>query len=244
MLLIVGILSIGYFAAYAMFAGLTNTFTYFWLVAGVMCILAGIVPRWLKKLNKPIPKKITDEVKTLSLLMFVLVAIVEGFIIYWGFSEPDDNADYMIVLGAQVIGKEPSYNLTQRLDAAYDYLVENPETIVVLSGGQGVGEEISEAQAMAEYLEKKGISKERMKLEAKSVNTFENIENSKKLIEKDKSVVIVTNNFHVWRGVQCAKVQGIENVQGLGAPIKGYTVPNLYFREFFAVMKYFYDGKM
>lgn len=55
---------------------------------------------------------------------------------------------------------------------------------------------------MAEYLEKKGISKERMKLEAKSVNTFEDIENSKKLIEKDKSVVIVTNNFHVWHGVQ------------------------------------------
>lgn len=241
---IVGIFCLGYFIMYGMFAGFTNTFTYFWLAVGVFSIGLAILSKWLKKHDKAVLKDIVEEVRTIFFIALVAVVGVEAFIVAYGRFVPDENADYMIVLGAQVIGTEPSYNLVQRLDTAYDYLIENPRTIVVLSGGKGSGEEISEAQAMAEYLQKKGISKERMILESKSVNTYENIKYSKKWIKEDKSVVIVTNSFHIMRSVQCAKTQGLKNVQGLGASIHWYTVPNLYLREFFACMYYWTVGKM
>ena len=67
-----------------------------------------------------------------------------------------------IVLGCSVRGKKPSRILTERLDAAKDYLEENPQAIAVLSGGQGADEDISEAECMYEYLSAHGITPERL----------------------------------------------------------------------------------
>ena len=60
-------------------------------------------------------------------------------------------ADYVIVLGARVRGAKISNSLKQRLDRAIEYSEEYPNTVLVLSGGKGPGEEISEARAMYEY---------------------------------------------------------------------------------------------
>ena len=142
-------------------------------------------------------------------------------------------------------GRRPTYNLARRLDAAYSYLEENPGTTAILSGGQGTGEDISEAEAMAVYLEQKGISKERMILENQSKNTDENIRFSReKMGDQNTSVVLVTNSFHVFRSVRIAKKQGLANVEGLGAGIMWYTVPNLYLREAFAILKYAVCGQL
>jgi len=81
-----------------------------------------------------------------------LFLIIEGFIIGYGNSKPRDNGDYIIVLGAQVKGTRPSRALRNRLDTAIKYLEENEHTKVIVSGGQGTGEDITEAQAMSEYL--------------------------------------------------------------------------------------------
>jgi len=78
-----------------------------------------------------------------------------------------------------------------------------------------------------------------------SANTYENIKYSKELMgSPEDSVVLVTNHFHVYRGVGVAKKQGLTNVEGLGAPSKWYTVPNLYLREAFAVIKYILCGQI
>lgn len=242
---IIGILCILYFVLYAAFTGLTNVFTYFWLFAGGLSILRAVLPGILQKHNITIPKGIKWSGGIAAVVCTIAIIVAEGFIISYGISKPDEGAGYVIVLGAQVRGNTPSYNLVQRLDAAYDYLQENPETIAILSGGKGDGEDISEAQAMAEYLEEKGLSKERMILESESVNTYENIKYSKQLMKsQDMSVIIVTNDFHVFRGVRIAEKQGLENVQGLGSSTHWYTVPNLYLREAFAVIKYFVCGQI
>lgn len=84
-----------------------------------------------------------------------------------------------------------------------------------------------------------------MILEEESKNTYDNIKYSKeKMEDPDASVVLVTNNFHVFRSIGIAKKQGLENVEGIGASVKWYTVPNLYLREAFAVIKYALWGQI
>ena len=105
---------------------------------------------------------------------------------------------------------------------ALDYLEENPSAKVVVSGGQGSGEDISEAAAMKGYLVEHGLEEERILLEDRSVNTAENIRFSMELIEADwsgreaePSLVIATNSFHVFRALRIAKKQGVTQVSGL-----------------------------
>lgn len=133
----------------------------------------------------------------------------------------EPNLDYLIVLGAQVKEKGPSAALKFRLDTAYDYLVENENTLCIVSGGQGANEPHSEAQGMYDYLVEKGIAKERIIMEDKSTDTSENIAFSSVFLDMEKDRVgIVTNNFHVFRGVHLAKHQGIRNVCGIAASVQ------------------------
>ncbi len=244
-LLTAGICSIVYFGAYAILVDLTNTFTWFWLALGILCILAGAGLIWLHLRRYVIPVGVRRTLGVLAGLGILCFLVTEGVIVGYGRSKPVQDAEYMIVLGARIRGSKVTANLARRLDTAYQYLEENPETKAILSGGQGTGEDIAEAEAMAAYLEDKGIARERMILEDQSVNTYENIKYSREKMEsQNATVVLVTNDFHVFRGTHIAKKQGLSRVYGLGAPTKWYTVPNMYVREAFAVWKYTVCGQM
>ncbi|MCM1174664.1 MAG: YdcF family protein [Blautia sp.] len=164
--------------------------------------------------------------------------IVEGCIISGYRAKGEENLDYLIVLGAQVKEKGPSAALKFRLDTAYDYLVENENTICIVSGGQGANEPCSEAQGMYGYLVEKGIARERIIMEDKSTDTSENIAFSSAFLDMETDRVgIVTNNFHVFRGVRLARHQGIQNVCGIAAPADICFQPNNMVREFFGIVK-------
>lgn len=238
-LMIIGILCLVYFVMYMVLVDLTNLFTFFWLIAGIGCIAFRGLLRYTEHNSVMIPPVVKWTASILFGAAVLVFAAVEIIIIQYGAADPSAGADYVLVLGCQVKGTNPTYALTKRLDAAYEYLMDNPDTFVILSGGQGPGEDITEADAMASYLRKKGVAESRMLLEDKSQNTDENIRYSMELMENpDAAVVLVTNHFHVFRGVGTAKKQGLTNVEGLGAPTKWYTVPNQYMREGFAVLKY------
>lgn len=98
--------------------------------------------------------------------------------------KPSRDLDTLIVLGAQVNGTKLSNSLKLRLERAKEYLDENPETIAVVSGGKGSGEEISEAEAMYEYLVSQGIDETRLIKEDRSTNTNENLKYSLALLEE------------------------------------------------------------
>ena len=106
------------------------------------------------------------------------------------------------------------------------------------AGGQGKGEEVTEAYAMAQYLENAGIDRERIVQEDVSVNTLENLKFSRKLIENaDTPVGIVSNNFHVYRGCRYAKHAGFKNPFPIAASCHPLLFPNYFVRECFAVWK-------
>lgn len=172
------------------------------------------------------------------LLGTLIFVIVEGCIISGFGAKGEKNLDYIIVLGAQVKQNGPSAALKFRLNRAYDYLVENENTICIVSGGQGANEPFSEAQGMYDYLVGKGIAPQRIIMEDKSKNTSENIAFSMKFLDKENdSVGIVTNNFHVFRGVHLARHQGIRNVCGISAYSDKFFLLNNMVREFAGILK-------
>lgn len=176
--------------------------------------------------------------RTFVVAAIVVLAILCAMIAGGFAAKGSENLDYVIVLGAQVREDRPSVVLRYRLDAAIDYLNENPDTICIVSGGQGRNESFPEAEVMAEYLLEKGIEKSRILLEDQSKNTAENIRNSKSLIEQSHhGVGIVTNNFHVFRAVQIAKAQGLEGVCGVAADSTVLYLPNNVLRECCGILK-------
>ena len=151
---------------------------------------------------------------------------------------PEAGLDYIIVLRAQVRENGPSVVLRYRLDAAADYLRDNPSTICIVSGGQGYNEPVSEAVAMRDYLVARGIDETRIRMEAASKNTVENMEFSKAFFDPAAdSAGIVTNNFHLFRACGIARKAGIEHISEIPAPSTPLYLPNNLLREFLGVVK-------
>lgn len=160
-------------------------------------------------------------------------------------AESRPGLDYLIVLGAQVKPDGPSVVLRYRLDAAAEYLRDNPETKCIVTGGQGANEPTTEAEGMRDYLAAAGIDEGRIILEPRAENTQQNIAFSRELMDSpDASVGIVTNNFHVFRGVALAKKQGLANAVGIAAPSDPFYLPNNVLREYFGITKDFLTGNM
>lgn len=174
----------------------------------------------------------------LVVVAVVVLGIICGMIAGKFSAKGKPNLDYIIVLGAQVRENGPSVVLKYRLDAAIDYLNGNPDTICIVSGGQGYNEPMSEAEGMAVYLIENGIEKSRVILEDKSKNTVGNIKNSRLLMDASyDGVGIVTNNFHVFRATQIAKAQGLEDVCGIAADSNMLYLPNNILRECCGILK-------
>lgn len=174
----------------------------------------------------------------ISLAVFILV---EGVIIHGGVQRDHLQVDKVIVLGAGIKGETISSSLQYRLDACLDYYEQFKEATIIVSGGQGEGESITEALAMERYLVSHGIPKDKIIQEDQSTNTYENFEFSKKYIEENEKVMVISNNFHMSRAKLIASRLDLE-VYGYSAKTHGPTMINFYIREFFAYMKDFVLG--
>ena len=148
------------------------------------------------------------------------------------------NLDYVVVLGAHVKGEVPSKALELRLKAALKYARENESTILVLSGGQGFGEDITEAKCMENYLLAHGISRERLVLEEKSTSTNENLKFSDALTGcSRKNTGILSNDFHVYRAVKMAEKMGFQHPYGIAAASDPIMQVHYVVREVAALIK-------
>ncbi len=241
-----------------------------WIGLGLICILYGISIFMLRSGSKfyqvwialgggflilaaanhyQLWQKLPKAFRAGGILLLVLVigslAAAEFCVLKHFHDRGEPGLDVIIVLGAQVWPEGPSASLKYRLDAALEYLNQNPDTRCIVSGGQGYNEPWSEAQGMYDYLTQNGLPAERIRMEDRSVNTVENIRYSMKMLDPEEDKVgIVTNNFHVFRGVALARSQGIRQVQGIAAsshPV--YLVSNM-FREYFGIAKDLLKGNI
>lgn len=186
--------------------------------------------------------------KIAKLIISVLLILGIGYFVFLELpiiqasnGDTDFEAEYIIVLGAAVHGDTPSLSLTERMDAAFDYLAEHPDCIAVVSGGQGENENMSEAEAMRIYLENKGIAPERIIKEDRSTSTRENLEFSFDIIRErggdPESSAVVTSEYHIYRAQLIAHSMGVD-IHGIPAETTHITVRvNYFIREAFGVFK-------
>ena len=172
--------------------------------------------------------------------------VVESFIVRDARTDTEQTADVIIVLGAGVNGTRPSLSLHDRMVGAYDYLTAHPDCIAVVSGGQGPGEDITEAQCMYDWLTDKGISPERIIMEDKATSTLENLRYSMEIIDAldiDEPVIgLVSSEYHLHRAKRLAGYVGID-VIGVAAKTSYPTVKANYFiREAFAMTEQYVFG--
>lgn len=200
----------------------------------------------------------------ISIIIFVfLFCFVQYFIIKEYINDrkavnENKKVDYVIILGARVKGEKPAKSLMERIKAATEYLKENPEVKVIATGGKGKNEGIAEGVAIKRELLKNGISEDRIILEDKSKNTVENFRFSLEKIRNSENgknknsenngnrkikVLIVTNDYHIFRSKNIARKVGFDNkdyeIYGLPAKTPLISIPQSYFREFLSNLNYF-----
>ena len=179
-----------------------------------------------------------------AFLCLAAFLVTEPYIITGGRAEPSArSADAVIILGAGVNGTTPSLALQTRIRAAEQYLREHPDIPVVLSGGQGNGEAITEAEAMRRALTEDGVDPARLLLEERSTNTEENFAYTKTLLSEygmdtdTATIAVVTNDFHIRRASLIARREGLTT---LGVPAQlpwWWLSANYYVRECFGLGK-------
>lgn len=203
---------------------------------------------WLLGRHPGKAAKVVRMVLLIALILGLLAAAVTGsFILKAAHPQEDIPQEFIIVLGAGVNGTVPSLSLRERINAAADYLTAHPDTVAVLSGGQGRGEQITEAACMYRELSKMGIAPERLLLEERSTSTMENLQFSMDIIEaatgrRPASIGIVSSEYHLYRACLLAKDLELE-AAGIPAHTSWFSLRlNYYLREIVAVWKYLLLG--
>ena len=185
----------------------------------------------------PIAYKWIMRIVTVCLIIGILiVGITEALVIKASFGTPHESVDYLLVLGAKVRVTGPSASLWDRIYAAADYLKAHPNTVAIVSGGQGDDEPWPEAGVMCQELVNLGIEPERIWMEDKATSTWENINFTLDLIEartgtRPDELGILSSEYHLFRSSLFAKKCGIGFV---GVPARtsrmGQTI-NHFMRE-------------
>ncbi|MDD6077290.1 MAG: YdcF family protein [Clostridiales bacterium] len=226
------------------------------LILAVVCILAGCVFRfampghdfigyllWLLAVLifafPRLSKTWRIVLAALLVLGAAVFAVFEAPVISNAKTDADPQSDYLIVLGAGVNGSAPSLSMVNRLEAALDYLEAYPDAVAIVSGGQGAGEDVTEASAMHDWLVAHGMPESRIVQEDQSTSTRENLENSFAIIrsrggDPAGGVAVVSSEYHLYRAKQMARALGAKPL-GVAAETTLPTMrANYFIREAFA----------
>lgn len=264
------ILCLIYYGVIAVYSGVRTSFSAVWLVMAFCLAVMAAVSHFYGRFKDRIPLPVSVSVITVIMAFFVVFVSVEVAIGLNFFSFDKQSVDYLIVLGTQVKGDEISNSLRFRLETALRYAEIHPNTVLILSGGQGEGENVSEASAMYDYLREHGVPEYQMIKEESSTSTYENMVYSGLIInarEADRRntirnvmhqagflvppddqlpvhVGIVTSNFHLLRAKAIAKKVGFQDAHGIAAKSDPVLFVHFCVRECFAILKDKFMGNM
>lgn len=148
---------------------------------------------------------------------------------------PEDRIDAIIVPGAALRGNRPSPFLISRLDRALElWRSQGCCAHIVVSGGQGADECVSEVAAMRRYLEERDVPGELIIDEDRSTTTRENMRFSRRLIEErlgtGARIAVVSTDYHLPRCTMYAAAAGL-SIIGVGASSARRAWSRGYIRE-------------
>lgn len=261
---IMAIICLLYWLILIAYSGFSVAQSYIWLFIAFFFFFLSYISRLYSDNPKRVPLSFIVPLHVLTILAIIIVAVLQLLIFSTSGKPAPRNIDYLIVLGCKVHADgHPSKSLKYRLDRAIQYLDENPSCTLVLSGGKGSDEPISEAEAMAAYLVYNGVPENKIYLEKESKSTRENIVYSKALIskrleqkrddtrlkstvvsgpvliaeEKPYKIGIITNGFHMFRAISMAQSMGFEEIYPVSAKSDTLTYVHYTFRECLAILK-------
>ena len=204
--------------------------------------------------NSPQRKK-KPWLTALLVLLFAGVLVFAALEVYIGIHSRgkimwgDPNPQVMVIFGCQVRWDGPSILLRDRLDTALNYLEDHPDIKIVVSGGKGDDEHLSEAQAMYDYLTAHGVDGANIYMEDQSRNTWQNINYTFALMERENltgDVLLVSNGFHLariemlWNRARDSRPQEDAYFLTLAAPCSHTpSRVQMFFREPLALVKSF-----
>lgn len=240
--IIVGMISFFWFLLPFMVAGILNIGNVTGMAVSLVLVLYTLflpmIHKWIKGAWKKKGMRWVLAGMGAILVGVAMLAVVEtGYIISANLKKPVENAT-AVVLGCRVYGERASLSLVERLEAACEYLEENPDAVCVVSGGQGPGETISEAECMYRWLVNQGIDGSRIYKEDKSTSTEENIAFSKDVIEENAlnpNIAIITSEYHSYRAGVIAGKQGLDYGAAAGQTAI-WLFPTYYVRELYAIL--------
>ena len=196
----------------------------------------------------------------LALLAMVVAGAVafgalEAYISLHSRDKAVGDPQVMVIFGCQMRRDGPSILLRDRLDTALAYWEEHPDMKIIVTGGKGDDEHISEAQGMYDYLTAHGVDGAQIFMEDKSRNTWQNINNTFQLMEREgwsltDDVLLVSSGFHLariemlWNRVRADSLRGEEyndqHISTLAAPVShAPSRVQMFFREPLALVKSF-----
>ncbi|WP_373868646.1 YdcF family protein [Lactobacillus laiwuensis] len=212
----------------------------------------GIIVVWLVALVGPfrnLPSWVRILLYAPTAILDYLLFVAYNFLVNLTFYQivpRQYNQDYLIVLGAGLAhGEQVTPLLAGRINRAIQYAQKQvtkgrkmPK--LIMSGGKGKDEKVSEAQAMTEYAIARGIEPKDILLEDNSKNTYQNMKFSAEVATKDfggknYKAKFFSNNYHIFRASLYAKAAGL-NANGVGCYTRLYFLPNAIVREFAAVL--------
>lgn len=178
--------------------------------------------------------------KYIAIGILVLYVFIQTMVFSFGQFAKPVKSKCIIILGCSVYGKTPSPFLKERLDQGIKLYKDGYGKVIIVSGGKGSGEQISEADAMYNYLIKNGISNSKIIKENKSETTYENIYNCEKIMAQKNinDAVIVSNKFHLFRAYIIGKKLKLSGTYS-GIFVSSYKLQEMkgYLREVPAVFK-------
>jgi vancomycin permeability regulator SanA len=176
-------------------------------------------------------------------LSFVLLALIAvGLLILDGLRDDIRKADVALVLGSKVEPDgQPSARLKARLDRASGLFRQHLVDIIIVSGATGK-EGFNEAKVMAFYLTKNGVPAKSIIIDSQGITTEASAVNTADILQKRglKSVIVVSQYFHISRSKLALRKAGVENVYSVHAHIFElrdlYSIP----RELVGYVSYFF----
>lgn len=221
--------------------GFFNAGTFLGVLLSVLTAAAAVFFRQLVRLLKWLWRHIPGRIAFCS-----LGAVIAGFLAYLGYSgammisyadRPLAQVNAVMILGCQVKGDVPGRELVNRLETALPLIERNPSAPVIVTGGRGRGEDISEGECMKAWLVGKGVDESRIYVECASHSTATNFTNSAPILEQlgvTDGIAVVTNDFHQYRSDIYARRLGL-SVGHYSAPTRALVLPNYIIRELAAL---------
>lgn len=149
-----------------------------------------------------------------AVLVLGVVYVAVTFVQVWAAANRDEArpADAIVVLGAAQWGGRPSPVFQARLDHAADLYDEGLADLLVVTGGDQPGDEVTQGYAAYDYLRQRGVPEESLLVEVDGRDTYTELSASANILAArgvGDEVLLVTSPYHALRTAAIASEVGL-----------------------------------